>query len=626
MAVDSPNALSRHLRHKAGLAETTVTDGELLDRFAAERDEGAFAELVRRHGPMVLGVCRRVAGNADDADDAFQAVFLVLVRKARGLTELPALGGWLYGVARRAALKARATAVRRRMKEAAAAWPEGIEEAPEQADTLAEIEQELLRLPRRYREPLILCGLCGRPRKDVAAHLGVPEGTLASRLAMGRAMLAERLRRRGVAVPVAVVTIWERSASGVPVALADATMKAATGTVPAAVGRIASEVTRAMFLSQFRTGAFFWAAVALTSATGLVAVAGVGANPSVPAAGASVTPTAASRGDDTPAGIQVKDLWEKVEAVKGFALKDRRVSDMPLIVREFKRKAPEQPNPPAAAKPSVKDAKPAERPAWENEFRKVYGLADGEMMKWIAPPFPDCRLEFIRNTPDLSGRDKMPISMALRVHQKETKGAPGLWGFGGGGEMNIRTMMWHINFPIAEVEADRKFLDTRIGGDLVFRQDVPVEKLVPALERILRDECKIAVKLEFREVEREVVVAKGALKVKPLEGRPKNYIEVFAKEATKGEPSGGGSGDMRRFLSDLGVFVGKRIVSDTLDPNETVDYGMYVRRPLSSDDAIRDAEDHDPKTVLENVAKQTGLTFTTEKRKVRVLFVEKEMP
>lgn len=237
----------------AALAPTGAPDSELLARFALDRDETAFAELVRRHGPMVLGVCRGTCGNAADADDAFQAAFVVLARKAHTLVGRGALGAWLHGVARRAALKARAVALKRRAKEARAAKPEGAS-APESPDALALIEGEVAKLPRLYREALVLCGLCGRSRKEVADELGVPEGTLASRLAKARELLAQRLKARGVCVPVASV---------VPAALAQSAAQAATGTVPVAVSRIANGVLRAMFFSKLQPLALCFGALVL---------------------------------------------------------------------------------------------------------------------------------------------------------------------------------------------------------------------------------------------------------------------------------------------------------------------------------------------------------------------------
>jgi len=245
----------------AALVPASAPDAELLARFALDRDDAAFAELVRRHGPMVLGVCRGTCGAAD-ADDAFQAAFVVLARKAHTLVGRGALGAWLHGVARRAALKARAVALKRRAKEARAAKPEGAS-APEPADALALIEGEVAKLPRLYREALVLCGLCGRSRKDVADELGVPEGTLASRLAKARELLAQRLKARGVCVPVAGVVV--------PSALAHGAAQAATGTVPVAVSRIANGVLRAMFFSKLQPlalcfGVFVLCAFALAAA------------------------------------------------------------------------------------------------------------------------------------------------------------------------------------------------------------------------------------------------------------------------------------------------------------------------------------------------------------------------
>ena len=175
-------------------------DGTLLERFLSRRDQGAFLILVRRHGPMILGTCRRILSNASDVDDAFQTVFLVLLRKASELRGRANLGNWLYGVAFHTALKARALAMKRRAKESAA-LPRNISDAS--PDLAEAIDSELARLPEKYREPIVLCDLEDLPRKTVAQKLGIPEGTLSSRLTTARKMLGGRLLRKGLVVPVA---------------------------------------------------------------------------------------------------------------------------------------------------------------------------------------------------------------------------------------------------------------------------------------------------------------------------------------------------------------------------------------------------------------------------------------
>src|SRR5690242_8500292 len=159
--------LSQALRHLRRVArpDDSATDAELLERFVRRRDEAAFAALVRRHGPLVLGVCRRVLRNEADAEDAFQATFLALARKASGLRSPAALGNWLYGVARRTALLARRTAQRRRAKEAQA-MPRRETTAQPSADLLAVLDEELTVLPDKYRAALVLCDLEGRGRKE----------------------------------------------------------------------------------------------------------------------------------------------------------------------------------------------------------------------------------------------------------------------------------------------------------------------------------------------------------------------------------------------------------------------------------------------------------------------------
>ncbi|WZO98651.1 sigma-70 family RNA polymerase sigma factor [Isosphaeraceae bacterium EP7] len=178
-----------------------LSDGRLLEQFVASRDEFAFERLLERHGPMVWGVCRRVLGDHHDAEDAFQAAFLVLARKAASVSPRESVGGWLHGVATRTARKARTTAARRKAREhRLASWtrPNSATEAAPTHDLAALLDIELARLPESQRSAIVLCDLEGRTRAEAARHLGWPAGTLASRLARGRARLAARLARRGL--------------------------------------------------------------------------------------------------------------------------------------------------------------------------------------------------------------------------------------------------------------------------------------------------------------------------------------------------------------------------------------------------------------------------------------------
>jgi RNA polymerase sigma factor (sigma-70 family) len=188
---------------RVALAEAVSnrTDGQLLGAFVNDRDADAFAGLVRRHGPMVLGVCRRVTGNHTTADDAFQAVFLVLARRAAAVKPREQVGNWLYGVAYRTAIKARAVQARRWSREKQVdVMPEPTASSPPDvwSDLQPVIDEELARLPDNLRLPIVLCDLEGRAQREVAKHLGVPPATLATRLASARRMLAQRLTRRGV--------------------------------------------------------------------------------------------------------------------------------------------------------------------------------------------------------------------------------------------------------------------------------------------------------------------------------------------------------------------------------------------------------------------------------------------
>jgi RNA polymerase sigma factor (sigma-70 family) len=195
--------LARHVLRLLD-ADEAEPDAALLARFIAGRDEAAFAALVRRHGPMVLGVCRRVLRHRQDAEDAFQATFLVLARRASSVRRRGMLGSWLYGVAYRTALAARRLAAARKVREdRAGAMREAERTAPDdspQPDLAEALDRELAALPDVYRAAVVACHLEGLSRREAAARLGWPEGTLSTRLSRARALLARRLSRFGLAV------------------------------------------------------------------------------------------------------------------------------------------------------------------------------------------------------------------------------------------------------------------------------------------------------------------------------------------------------------------------------------------------------------------------------------------
>jgi RNA polymerase sigma factor (sigma-70 family) len=223
------------------------TDGQLLARFVASRSEADFAALVRRHGAMVLGVCRRVLRHEQDAEDAFQATFLVLATKASAVLQRESVGSWLHGVAYRTARRARDARASRRSRERQVEDVPHPEVAPaEPQDWRPLLDEELSRLPQKYRSAIVLCDLQGQSRREAAAQLGVPEGTLSSRLAAARRALAQRLARRGVALAGSALAIAPSVASAqVPADLVSSTvLSATTAGQLAAVAAPATVLTR----------------------------------------------------------------------------------------------------------------------------------------------------------------------------------------------------------------------------------------------------------------------------------------------------------------------------------------------------------------------------------------------
>jgi RNA polymerase sigma factor (sigma-70 family) len=243
------------------------TDAELLRAFAAQKDgAAAFAALVQRHGAMVLNVCRRVLGNAHDAEDAFQVTFMLLLQHGRSIGKREAVASWLYSVAYRAALRAKLMDDRRRRHE-----QEAVTVPPAKSPEIANgdwelrdvLDEELHRLPQRYMAPLVLHYLEGKTTKQVARLLRCPEGTVWSRLSRGREVLRRRLVRRGLTLTggaLAAVTA-ETASAGVPAALAKSTIEAAmfvtagrtaAAVLSANVLQLTSAMSQAMFMARLR--------------------------------------------------------------------------------------------------------------------------------------------------------------------------------------------------------------------------------------------------------------------------------------------------------------------------------------------------------------------------------------
>jgi RNA polymerase sigma factor (sigma-70 family) len=296
--------------------ECGQTDGQLLQSFIDRRDDDAMAAIIHRHGPMVLGVCRRLLGRSHDAEDAFQATFLVLVRKATSIVPRELVGNWLHGVACRTALDARARIIRRKATEKQVIEMPDPPHEPESGwrDLQPIFDQELRRLPEKYRIPVVLCELECRSRKEVARQLKLPEGTLSSRLAMARRILARRLSSRGVAVSTGslAMLVSQQAIASVPATLATTTIKSAmsyavgqsaTAGISANVVALTEGVLKTMFVSKLKVATVLVLVVGTILGTG---------------AGLLVTPAQAQKPEKPANSNSAKEEAEVTGVVKSI--------------------------------------------------------------------------------------------------------------------------------------------------------------------------------------------------------------------------------------------------------------------------------------------------------------------
>jgi RNA polymerase sigma factor (sigma-70 family) len=326
-----PRRAADLLRHLVRFAEVPDPDAELLDRFAHRKDESAFAALVGRYGPLVLHVCRRVLADVHDAEDAFQATFLVLARKAASVRRPASLAAFLHGVAHRVACKARTAAARRRRYEVgatpAAPPPDPLAQVTAR-EMLALLDEEVARLPQAYRLPVLLCCLEGLSQEEAARQLGWTAGSVKGRLERGRRMLHRRLARRGLALTtlLAGAEVSRALAAGVAGALVDSTANAAARFVAgqgAAAGvssevvALAGGVLRGMVLSRMSLLAAVVLALSVAAGIGL-AVRQRGPDPEAPQPAQPVAaPRTDAGGDALPEGVIARLGTLRFRGVRG---------------------------------------------------------------------------------------------------------------------------------------------------------------------------------------------------------------------------------------------------------------------------------------------------------------------
>jgi RNA polymerase sigma factor (sigma-70 family) len=302
MDAERSNSLVRYIYHAVRRHhDGDATDTELLQRFVAHRDEAAFAALVRRYGPLVFGACRRVLHHRQDAEDAFQATFLVLLHKASSIARPELVGNWLYGVASYTAKNAKISAARRRAREKRVferSRDRSLGQEEKKGDLRMLLDEELSRLPQKYRVPVVLCELQGKSRRDVAVLLGCPEGTVSSRLARARQLLRAQLTKRGLVLSAGALTAAlspDPTAASPPALFVASTIRTAmrvtasqasfAGITSPHVAALTKGVLKTMFFAKLRAATASLLAMSILLGAGVLAHQMLAAKPEQPPSG-----------------------------------------------------------------------------------------------------------------------------------------------------------------------------------------------------------------------------------------------------------------------------------------------------------------------------------------------------
>jgi uncharacterized protein (TIGR03067 family) len=307
---------------------------------------------------------------------------------------------------------------------------------------------------------------------------------------------------------------------------------------------------------------------------------------------------------------------------KGFTAKDSPPGRGHVIVIELTRVKADPANPDR----KVGGDNKKDEPAWKGEFRKAYGLTDDQLVRRVAPPYPDCREAYLKNLWK-GGAGNIPFDQQFSVLAWK-----GEWTDAGAGQFSMpikpevgvpleRLLDMTLKVTGTRIECDQTTRGTKVTGDFVVRAGADPEKAAADLEAILRKECELPVKFSFRDAEEEVYVLAGEYEAKPLEGKKADEVEVYAVYRNDGKTGGGGSGTLAEMVAAVERHVGKTVVLGKVagEPKRVSWHFNDRDKPFTREEH---AQDHDPQTVLDNIAAQTRLKVTTEKRKVRVLVVD----